>query len=293
MIIRKLKPSEIQVKVKQFVNKGDSWSVLCLLYKNARVDMAILDEVFGPKNWEKRYELVNGNLFCTVSVWDEAKSAWVSKSDVGTESDTEAEKGEASDAFKRACTNWGIGRELYTGPAVWVKLNRDEVKEKNGKPTYYDKLSVSEVEYDEEGTISRLVVVDKHGNEKFSFSQNSKPVKGRTPRQAPEEPRPTEHKPITSSFNIDVPEDLFPPNGTPMAKPPKKPVMMTQKDFEPLKAYEFLLEYAEGDREIVKCVFEDMGLTRVKQMTWNDYSQALMPIADAVKMKNALQGQTA
>lgn len=101
-----------------------------LLYKDARVDMRMLDEVYGPNNWQRSHELINGNLFCTISVWDADKGVWVNKQDVGTESNTEKEKGQASDAFKRAAFNWGIGRELYTAPFIWITLDSSEVYEK-------------------------------------------------------------------------------------------------------------------------------------------------------------------
>lgn len=84
--------------------------------KEARVDMRLLDEFFGPTNWKRSHELINGNLFCTVSIWDNEKKEWVSKQDVGTESNTEKEKGQASDAFKRACFNWGIVICCYLVP---------------------------------------------------------------------------------------------------------------------------------------------------------------------------------
>lgn len=93
-----------------------------LLYKDARVDMRILDQVFGPGNWQRTHEVINGNLFCNIDIWDTQKGAWVRKQDVGVESNTEKEKGQASDAFKRAGFNVGIGRELYTAPFVYVEL---------------------------------------------------------------------------------------------------------------------------------------------------------------------------
>ncbi len=89
-----------------------------LLYKDARCDQNVLDEAVGPYNWQRSHNRDNAN--CIVSIWDEKKGQWISKEDTGTESRTEAEKGLASDSFKRACFNWGIGRELYTAPAIWV-----------------------------------------------------------------------------------------------------------------------------------------------------------------------------
>ena len=98
--IRPLLASEIECRVGTMKPDGSGCSLL--LYKDARVDMRILDEVFGEMNWKRHHDVVNGNLFCTLSIWDNEKKEWVSKQDVGTESSTEKEKGQASDAFKRA-----------------------------------------------------------------------------------------------------------------------------------------------------------------------------------------------
>ena len=118
MKFRKLRADEVEARVAQVKNNGFS----LLLYKDARVDQNILDETVGAENWERKHEMIGGNLYCTVSIWNEARGAWVSKQDVGTESKTEAEKGQASDSFKRACFNWGIGRELYTAPFIWINV---------------------------------------------------------------------------------------------------------------------------------------------------------------------------
>ena len=116
--MRPLKADEIEVRVGQVYEKG----VSMLLYKNARTDMTILDEMYGAGNWQKDYKEVKGNLFCGIGVYNEAKAEWVWKWDCGTESNTEKEKGEASDAFKRAGFNVGIGRELYTAPFIWLPV---------------------------------------------------------------------------------------------------------------------------------------------------------------------------
>src|SRR5690554_1395175 len=121
MNIRTLRADEIECRVQIVKENGCS----LLLYKDARVDMNILDETFGVENWQRHHEIVNGNLFCNVGVRFSRENnygEWVWKQDVGTESNTEKEKGQASDSFKRACFNWGIGRELYTAPFIWVTL---------------------------------------------------------------------------------------------------------------------------------------------------------------------------
>lgn len=116
--MRALKPDEIEVRVGTVGAKG----VTMLLYKNARVDRQILDETFGQLNWQDRYSEHKGNLFCSIGVYDADKKEWVWKEDCGTESMTEKEKGEASDAFKRAGFRWGIGIELYSSPFIFMQV---------------------------------------------------------------------------------------------------------------------------------------------------------------------------
>ena len=166
--IRKLHADEIDARIAQIIETKNWTGVSLLLYKDARVDQRILDETFGPLNWQRSHQEIDGNLYCTVSVWDEAKEVWVSKQDVGTESYTEAEKGQASDSFKRACFNWGIGRELYTAPDVLV----DKAKiESTGASFYKDSKGktrikgfvpkVAAIGYDDKGNINSLSLSNK------------------------------------------------------------------------------------------------------------------------------------
>ena len=154
MKFRKLKASEIDCRVATVSDSGCS----LLLYKDARVDQNILDETVGCMNWQRSHQVIDGNLYCTVSIWDEEKKQWISKQDVGTESYTEKEKGQASDSFKRACFNLGIGRELYTAPFIWIPSGKVTIAEKNGKATTYDRFKVDDIGYDEDGTINRLII---------------------------------------------------------------------------------------------------------------------------------------
>ena len=120
MNFRTLCADEIECRIGQISDKG----LTLLLYKDARVDQNILDETVGCMNWQKRYVRENAN--CIVGIWDEEKKQWVEKEDTGTESFTEAEKGLASDSFKRACVNWGIGRCLYTAPFIYIPANDEK-----------------------------------------------------------------------------------------------------------------------------------------------------------------------
>lgn len=174
MKFRLLKASEIDCRVAQIEK---TWCTL-LLYKDARVDQNILDETVGCMNWQKRYVRENAN--CIVGIWDEEKKQWVEKEDTGTESFSEAEKGLASDSFKRACFNWGIGRELYTAPSIFIFPRKDikyknggkEVDEffeyKDGKYTTKTRFEVEIITYDENNNIKDLIIRDNKGNERFT-----------------------------------------------------------------------------------------------------------------------------
>lgn len=166
---RTLHADEIECRVGS-VSEGKGCSLL--MYKNARVDMTLLDEVVGAENWQRSHEVINGNLFCKVSVRSDG-GEWISKQDVGTESNTEKEKGQASDAFKRACVNWGIGRELYTCPFVWVNLSADEWRTGyNGKKQPKTRFHVSAIEYDEQRRVSYLCVVDDKDVQRYTFGRS-------------------------------------------------------------------------------------------------------------------------
>lgn len=168
--IRLLQADEIEVRV-QTVKDGEKPGCSLLLYKDARVDMKILDETFGSMNWERHHELINGNLFCTVRIWDDDKKMWVSKQDVGTESNAEKEKGQASDAFKRACFNIGIGRELYTAPFVWVNLDKGDIYTSNGKTAVKTKFRVSRIEYNDRREIVFLEIKDHNNVVRYSMGE--------------------------------------------------------------------------------------------------------------------------
>ena len=145
---RKLNANEIEVRVARITDKG----LQLLLYKDARCDMNILDETVGPENWQRQHTRDNSN--CIVSIWDDVKKQWISKEDTGTESFTEKEKGQASDSFKRACFNWGIGRELYTAPFIWVPADKANINNKKCS----DKFIVEKIQYNDKGVIEGLAI---------------------------------------------------------------------------------------------------------------------------------------
>lgn len=166
MNFRYLKADEIDCRVAQVNNNGCS----LLLYKDARVDMNILDETVGALNWKREHTRDNAN--CIVSIWDEKKNEWISKEDTGTESYSEKEKGLASDSFKRACVNWGIGRELYTAPFIWIS-DKSYIREKDGKKKVVEEFKVKNIEIIN-GVIEKLSIVDSKNKLVYSFESCKK-----------------------------------------------------------------------------------------------------------------------
>ena len=168
LVFRKLNADEIECRIGTIKQDGTGLSLL--LYKDARCDMNILDETVGAKNWKREHTRDNQN--CIVSIWDEDKAQWISKEDVGTKSNTEEEKGLASDSFKRACVNWGIGRELYTAPFIWVQAENANIVERgfNGKSKWVcnDKFYVEKITYKKNGDINGLSIInEKNGKRVF------------------------------------------------------------------------------------------------------------------------------
>lgn len=157
----------------QSINKGGYATILA--YKDARVDMQRLDEVCGALNWKREHTRDNHN--CIVSIWCGEKNQWISKEDTGTESNTEKEKGLASDSFKRACFNWGIGRELYDYPLIQIKLNADEFTLQGDRayPTFKFNLKKwrFSTQFNDE-KLTFLGIKDEQGTLRFSFGEYKK-----------------------------------------------------------------------------------------------------------------------
>lgn len=174
-MIRLLNANEIECRVQSVKKTKTGVGCILLLYKDARVDMKLLDETYGAMNWQRTHEVINGNLFCNIEIWDSEKKCWIKKQDVGTESNTEKEKGQASDSFKRAGFNWGIGRELYTAPFIWVDLKEGEYYDKDGK-TYINprtKFTVKSIGYNEEREIISLQIVDNHNVVRYELGKKA------------------------------------------------------------------------------------------------------------------------
>lgn len=175
--VRLLKAEEIECRVATVNEKG----VSLLLYKDARVDQKILDETFGAFGWQRTHQCIDGNLYCTVSVYDKDSETWVSKQDVGTTGFAEKEKSQASDSFKRACFNWGIGRELYTAPFIWVPADKAAIQKKGDKYYCNTHFSVSFIGYGGDREITELKIVDNKGNVMYELKTGE--AKNKEPKE--------------------------------------------------------------------------------------------------------------
>ena len=165
--IRLLRADEIECRVGTINERGLS----LLLYKDARVDQKILDEAFGMYGWERTHQSIEGNLYCTVRIWDSEKSQWIEKQYVGTTSYTEKEKGQASDAFKRACVNVGIGRELYTAPFIWIPSSKANIQKRDNRYTTSERFQVREISYNEMREIAAITIVNDRGVVVYEYQE--------------------------------------------------------------------------------------------------------------------------
>ena len=165
-LVRLLNADEIECRVSYINEKG----VSLLLYKDARGDQKILDETFGAFGWKRSHQCIDGNLYCTVEVFDREAGVWVSKQDVGTTGFAEKEKSQASDSFKRACFNWGIGRELYSAPFIWIPADKAGIQKKDGKFYCTNRFSVKTVAYNSDREITSLAVINEKGQPVYRYA---------------------------------------------------------------------------------------------------------------------------
>lgn len=186
-MFRDLRADEIDCRVATCSDKGCS----LLLYKDARVDMNILDEEFSMLGWQREHQLIGDRLYCTVKVRDKSTGEWISKQDVGTESYTEKEKGQASDSFKRACFNIGIGRELYTAPFIWINAADVNLTQKNGKWTTYDYFEVRHIAIKDKKITELVIGNTKSGKIVFSYGKTAGKLAPAPQQQASKSTKPT------------------------------------------------------------------------------------------------------
>ena len=192
-MFRALRADEVELRVGRNEKQEFKWVDL-LLYKDARCDQNILDETVGPMNWQRHHSRDNAN--CTVAIYNRDTGAWIEKEDTGTESNTEAQKGLASDSFKRACVNWGIGRELYTAPRIRIwktdlsGKENFETREWNGKLYLNADFFVDRMEV-QNGRITELRIKNRDRSNKVVFEWTDDPVaKNQEQLDLPEEKPP-------------------------------------------------------------------------------------------------------
>ncbi len=170
-IIRLLRADEIECRAASVSEKGLS----LLLYKDARVDQRILDETFGIFGWKRSHQCIDGKLYCTVEAYNKETGEWVAKQDVGTNGEQQKEKSQASDSFKRACFNWGIGRELYSAPFIWIPASRTEIQRKGEKFCCSERFTVSSIEYNAGHEITGLVIKNGKNRVVYELKPEGKP----------------------------------------------------------------------------------------------------------------------
>lgn len=274
---RTLRADEIDCRISQV--KKDGSGLTLLLYKDARCDQNILDETVGPMNWERRHSRENAN--CTVSIWDAEKQMWISKEDTGTESNTEKEKGLASDSFKRACFNWGIGRELYTAPFIWIKKGDFNLKE--GK--CYDRFTVHGIGY-ANGVITGLEIKNQATGKicyKFGKITEKAPEKPEQPDNDPGEPIPQSapvHPQSAAPATVTTQATVPPPVANPV--PPEPPAPETPKTYMSRRIAEFKEKKADFNFLAARKALIDGGVIK-------DIPSATMSMEQAVELMDAIE----
>lgn len=192
---RDLKADEIECRVKSVKPNG----CILLLYKNARCDMNILDETVGSEHWQRKHYECKGNLFCEIGIYDESTGQWIWKGDCGSESNAEKEKGEASDSFKRAGFNWGIGRELYTAPFLFANVSDCNIK--NGKCS--DKFIVTDIKIVNK-VIKGLTILNKNTNKIIYDDIRSSQSREQLNNNQPPKPKGEQAKPIDWEKQVKI-----------------------------------------------------------------------------------------
>lgn len=149
---------EVLVREGNSIQTKDGKKKALLLYQDARAAMNRLDNQFGEYGWQREHKDVHGNTYCGVSLWSEEHKCWVTKWDAGEPGAVSKIKAEASDSFKRACVNWGIGRELYTAPKIYVDEDVNT-----------QRLKVTRIDYDKDRKICDLEICDYYGNVIYTY----------------------------------------------------------------------------------------------------------------------------
>ena len=271
--IRLLRADEIECRVSTINEKGLS----LFLFKDARVDQRILDETFTPFGWKRTHQCIDGNLYCTVEIWDEEKGQWIAKQDVGTTSYSEKEKGQASDSFKRACFNWGLGRELYTAPFIWVPATKVNIQRQGDRYTTSNKFFLQPflsllrtIGYNLQREISALVIINQNGQKVFELKQKPERKQGQKSESQNRKPEKNSQK---SEEQNQTQEDQKRKTEAKREKPEESP--KTQE--KPASDKQFMLLEKELKRTGIsmEAVLSRYHLTGVEQMTEDIYTRAM------------------
>lgn len=259
--IRLLRADEIECRVATINENGLS----LLLFKDARVDQKILDETFTPFGWKRTHQCIEGNLYCTVEIWDERKQQWIAKQDVGTTSYSEKEKGQASDSFKRACFNWGLGRELYTAPFIWVPAGKVNIQKKENRFVTSDRFSVQSIVYNLQREISALVVINQNGQKVFELRQKPEAKSGQKPEQKQEQKAEQKAEQKRAQKLGQKPEQK---SGQKLEQKPEQKLTAD-------KQFALLEKELERTGIPMETVLSRYHITSVEQMTADIYTKAL------------------
>ena len=213
LTIRLLRAEEIECRIATINENGLS----LLLYKDARVDQRILDETFGLFGWKRSHQSIDGNLYCTVEVLNKETGEWIAKQDVGTTSYSEKEKGQASDSFKRACFNVGIGRELYSAPFIWLSSSSVTIQKKGDRLVCKDNFIVQKIEYSAEREIIALIIATDKGKVVYELKAKNINVEDTKPKismdkleilDAELKRTGVEFEAVQERYHIDAPEQM-------------------------------------------------------------------------------------
>lgn len=250
-MFRLLRPDEIECRISE-INKDGKFLKL-LLYKTARTDACLLDETVGADRWQNDYKTIDGKMYCGIGIWFQDMDQWIWKWNVGTESNTEEVKGEASDALKRAGFVWGLGTELYSSPEIKVWPNKCEIKDGGGKKRCYDNFEVSNIEYDKQTQeiISLAIMNTTRGVEAFSWAKEGGTVApARNTRQrAAEAPRPAR---MQEEIPFTMDEEQSGPMTEAHAEPAKEPVIKCTRCGEAIRGNKKLTVNDIASRTIAK-----------------------------------------
>lgn len=195
---RLLNENEIECRISE-INKDGKFLKL-LLYKTARTDAALLDETYGEKRWQNDFQTIDGILYGGIGI--KFDDEWIWRWDCGTESNMEAEKGQASDAFKRAGFKWGLGAELYTAPQIKIYNDRCNIKTDGGKAKCYDRFSVKSIGYDKSGSICSLEIINESTND-VCYTMGEKIHYQQKPKEEPKKTVDDLEKEISKALPIE------------------------------------------------------------------------------------------